>query len=124
MAQLRLLAAGIAAVLGVLAVAAVLRGDGGDRALLMDPAKAAAHARLEGLVARDHTPSALQSLDPVARTVSLSEDDRIIARARKEVLAAQKKMARMSLFSSATKSEVGIDTRQPALSCAWLCLLH
>lgn len=43
----------------------------------------------------------------VARTVSLSEDDRIIARARKEVLAAQEKMARMSLFKdSSAKSQV------------------
>ena len=62
----RLIAAGVAAVVGVLAVCAVLTSDGGDRALLLDPAKAAAHARLEGLVARDHTPSALQSLDPVS----------------------------------------------------------
>jgi hypothetical protein len=45
------------------------------------------------------------SKNQLARTVSLSEDDRIIARARKEVLAAQKKMAHMSLFkgSSTTK---------------------
>jgi hypothetical protein len=67
------------------------------------PAKAAAHSRLAEMALRkvsqiNEVPSALKALDPVARTVSLSEDDRIIAEARKEVLAAQHKIAHMSLF--------------------------
>lgn len=69
------------------------------------PAKTAAHSRLAEMALRkvsqhNEVPSALKALDPVARTVSLSEDDRIIAEARKEVLAAQHKMARMSLFQA------------------------
>jgi hypothetical protein len=71
--------------------------------LQQHPAKAAAHSRLAEMALRkvsqhNEVPSALKALDPVARTVSLSEDDRIIAEARKEVLAAQHKMAHMSLF--------------------------
>jgi len=48
--------------------------------------------------AKTHVPLGLQTLDPVAQTVSLAEDDRLIAKARQEVLAAQKRMKHMDLF--------------------------
>jgi len=53
---------------------------------------------LRKIYEHNEAPSSLRALDPVARTVSLSEDDRIIEEAREEVLAAQHKMAHMSLF--------------------------
>lgn len=67
--------------------------------------KVAAHSRLERkalekLGKRNHAPSALKTLDPLAQTVSLAEDDKIIAKARQEVLAAQQKMAHMRLFTT------------------------
>ena len=48
--------------------------------------------------AKTHVPLGLQTLDPVAQTLSLAEDDRLIAKARQEVLAAQKRMKHMDLF--------------------------
>ena len=97
----------VGAVLSLLAVVLVVVRHSDNAvvrpALLLHPSKAAAHSRLAEMALRkiyehNEAPSSLRALDPVARTVSLSEDDRIIAEARKEVLAAQHKMAHMSLF--------------------------
>lgn len=65
--HLRVLVAGMLAGIVILAVGAVVRSDRvrATPEALLHPAKAAAHARLESLAARDETPSALQSLDPV-----------------------------------------------------------
>merc|ERR1712216_30413 len=103
-----------AAALLVACVALVARNDNppsASRAVLL--AKDAAHARLAALALRDEqrlaagrddTPSAIKKLDQVAQTVSLAEDDRIIEKAKKEVLSAQKQMKHMDLFKQATKA--------------------
>ena len=103
-----------AAALLVACVALVARNDNppsASHAVLL--AKDAAHARLAALALRDEqrlaagrddTPSAIKKLDQVAQTVSLAEDDRIIEKAKKEVLSAQKQMKHMDLFKQATKA--------------------
>ena len=111
--------------LASLAIAAcvfVTKSESRDKlpVLLTEPSKVAAHARLVELAERDtsrllgrkeNVPMALKTLDPLAQTVSLSEDDRIIAKARREVLAAKKEMAHMQLFQKPAMPEV-------LLSCA------